>query len=145
MEVAEKIAKIWKQNGIEGNWGGGRGRSVVESLIGRALPGLNWPTLHCSFPDVHFVPYDVLLSYPNFSSPNHLSVLSADGQVNFRTDGVSPELMAPNSEDLRSSIQWLAYSAEGTVEGEAVYCHYGREEDFERLSKEFNITSLKGD
>ncbi|KAL3097431.1 hypothetical protein niasHS_003879 [Heterodera schachtii] len=109
--VAEKIANIWKQNGIE---------------------------------DVHFVPYDVLLSYPNFSSPNHLSVLSADGQVNFRTDGVSPELMAPNSEDLRSSIQWLAYSAEGTVEGEAVYCHYGREEDFERLSKEFNITSLKG-
>uniref|UniRef100_A0A914I4M5 Uncharacterized protein n=1 Tax=Globodera rostochiensis TaxID=31243 RepID=A0A914I4M5_GLORO len=113
-KVAERIANLWKQNGLE---------------------------------DVHFVPYDVLLSYPNFTSPNHLSVLSADGRVNFRTEGISPELKVVDSseaEDLSSSIQWLAYSAEGTVEGEAVYCHYGRREDFERLEKEFNISTLEG-
>lgn len=47
-------------------------------------------------------------------------------------------------DNLRAAIQWLAYSANGTVESEPIYCHYGRPEDFERLEKEFGIADLKG-
>lgn len=34
---------------------------------------------------------------------------------------------------LGAGIQWLAYSPNGTVEGDVVYCHYGDEKDFQYL------------
>ena len=102
--------------------------------------------------------YDVLLSYPNWTTPNHATVLSEQGDVIFQSTGLSPDLIPPNGvfsgifltiliqggDDYRAAIQWLAYSANGTVEGEPVYCHYGRPQDFERLEKEFGISSLEG-
>ena len=47
-------------------------------------------------------------------------------------------------DDYGAAIQWLAYSANGTVEAEPVYCHYGRKQDFERLEREFGISDLEG-
>uniref|UniRef100_A0A914S6Y5 PA domain-containing protein n=1 Tax=Parascaris equorum TaxID=6256 RepID=A0A914S6Y5_PAREQ len=34
-----------------------------------------------------------------------------------------------------AGVQWIAYSGNGTAQGEVVYCHYGRVEDFERLDR----------
>ena len=36
---------------------------------------------------------------------------------------------------LGAGIQWVAYSANGTAEGDVVYCHHGRVEDFKKLQK----------
>jgi N-acetylated-alpha-linked acidic dipeptidase len=36
---------------------------------------------------------------------------------------------------LGAGIQWVAYSANGTAEGDVVYCHHGRVEDFEKLQQ----------
>lgn len=43
---------------------------------------------------------------------------------------------------LGAGVQWLAYSPNGTVEADVVYCHYGTEEDFQYL-KQLGI-SIKG-
>uniref|UniRef100_A0A914CA24 PA domain-containing protein n=1 Tax=Acrobeloides nanus TaxID=290746 RepID=A0A914CA24_9BILA len=34
-----------------------------------------------------------------------------------------------------AGIQWVAYSANGTAEGDVVYCHHGRVEDFKKLQQ----------
>ncbi|KAF7634787.1 hypothetical protein Mgra_00005820 [Meloidogyne graminicola] len=112
--VGEKLAALWKQNGLE----------------------------------IRLYEYNVLLSYPNWTNPNKVTILSNDGKMLFQSTGLSPDL-APKNENLntdsyRAAIQWLAYSANGTVESEPVYCHYGRPKDFERLEKEFGISSLNG-
>ncbi|CAK5103436.1 unnamed protein product [Meloidogyne enterolobii] len=116
--VGQKLAELWKQNGLE---------------------------------KVRLMEYDVLLSYPNWTNPNKVTVLGEDGKVLFQSTGLSPDL-TPKNEDsslnqedsYRAAIQWLAYSANGTTESEPVYCHYGQPKDFERLEKEFGISSLHG-
>uniref|UniRef100_A0A914HXR2 Glutamate carboxypeptidase 2 n=1 Tax=Globodera rostochiensis TaxID=31243 RepID=A0A914HXR2_GLORO len=93
--------------------------------------------------DVHQIPYDVLLSYPKWDTPNHVYVLASNDRVLFKTDGLSPDLTG-NDSTPEASIQWLAYSPEGTVQGQPVYCHHGRVQDFDRLEKEFGIANLNG-
>lgn len=40
-----------------------------------------------------------------------------------------------------AGVQWVAYSGNGLVEGNVVYCHYGRKKDFELLQEiGINIT-----
>ncbi|VDK52327.1 unnamed protein product [Gongylonema pulchrum] len=43
--------------------------------------------------NVHFVKYDVLLSYPDYDNPNHLYILDKDGQIQYMTKGISPPLI----------------------------------------------------
>ncbi|KAL3101842.1 hypothetical protein niasHS_003251 [Heterodera schachtii] len=93
--------------------------------------------------DVHQIPYEVLLSYPKYDSPNHVYVLNGDGSVLFKTVGLSPDLTG-NDSSPEASIQWLAYSPEGTVQGQPIYCNYGRVEDFQTLEKQFGIANLNG-
>ncbi|KAE9555929.1 hypothetical protein FO519_000909 [Halicephalobus sp. NKZ332] len=85
--------------------------------------------------DVHFVEYEVLLSYPDYDNPNHVSIIGGDGKIIYRSNGTSPVIIPAEQGGLHAGIQWVAYSAPGTVEGEVVYCHYGMEKDFERLGK----------
>ncbi|KAL3090764.1 hypothetical protein niasHT_029983 [Heterodera trifolii] len=93
--------------------------------------------------DVHQIPYEVLLSYPKYDAPNHVYVLNGDGSVLFKTVGLSPDLTG-NDSSPEASIQWLAYSPEGTVQGQPIYCNYGRVEDFQTLEKQFGIANLNG-
>uniref|UniRef100_A0A0R3RL13 PA domain-containing protein n=1 Tax=Elaeophora elaphi TaxID=1147741 RepID=A0A0R3RL13_9BILA len=92
--------------------------------------------------DVHYVKYDALLSYPNYDNPNHLRILDKTGKILYTTNGVSPPLIPKEQSAEGAGIQWLAYSANGTVQGQVVYCHFGRKEDFQRL-KYYDI-DLKG-
>ncbi|KAL3989379.1 Peptidase M28 family protein [Acanthocheilonema viteae] len=83
--------------------------------------------------DVHYMKYDVLLSYPDYDNPNHLHILDKNGKILYKTKGVSPPLIPKEQSAEGAGIQWLAYSANGTIQGKVIYCHFGRKEDFERL------------
>uniref|UniRef100_A0A1I7Y1I9 PA domain-containing protein n=1 Tax=Steinernema glaseri TaxID=37863 RepID=A0A1I7Y1I9_9BILA len=85
--------------------------------------------------DVHFTEYDVLLSYPNYSSPNHVSILGSDGTVLYKNKGRSPVIFPDEQGAPGADVQWVAYAAEGTVVGDVVYAHYGRSVDFDVLKK----------
>ncbi|XP_046440416.1 glutamate carboxypeptidase 2-like [Daphnia pulex] len=83
--------------------------------------------------EVQLVPYKVLLSYPDMSNPNQVSLLDSNGKVNFTTSGRQTPLFS--SEEFSPLVQpnFNAYSANGTVEGELIYANYGRKQDFEYL------------
>uniref|UniRef100_A0A1I8AKR8 Peptidase_M28 domain-containing protein n=1 Tax=Steinernema glaseri TaxID=37863 RepID=A0A1I8AKR8_9BILA len=100
--VADKIAKKWKDAGLE---------------------------------DVHFTEYDVLLSYPNYSTPNHMSILKADGSELYKSKGRSPVVFPDEQGAPGADIQWVAYAGDGAVTGDVVYCHHGRHADFKELKK----------
>jgi N-acetylated-alpha-linked acidic dipeptidase len=85
--------------------------------------------------DVHFVEYNVLLSYPDYENPNHMSILDPGRRVLYQSNGTSPIIFPKEQGSPHAGVQWVAYSSPGEVEGDIVYCHYGREEDFERLKK----------
>uniref|UniRef100_A0A914PR45 Uncharacterized protein n=1 Tax=Panagrolaimus davidi TaxID=227884 RepID=A0A914PR45_9BILA len=82
--------------------------------------------------NVHFVEYEVLLSYPDFDNPNHISIVNRDGKILYKSNGTSPVIFPKEQGAQNAGIQWVAYSAPGEIEGEIVYCHYGRKEDFEK-------------
>ncbi|KAI6191815.1 hypothetical protein M3Y97_00268700 [Aphelenchoides bicaudatus] len=92
--------------------------------------------------NVHFKHYTVLLSYPNFTNPNHARIYDQDGSKTFESKGISPALVPEEQSNPKGQIQWLAYSADGVVIGNPVYCHYGRPQDFELLEK--NGVDLNG-
>ncbi|KAI1702610.1 peptidase family m28 domain-containing protein [Ditylenchus destructor] len=108
-KVAEKIAEIWRQNGLQ---------------------------------DVHFNKYNVLLSYPDYANPNHVSILDSSGSVVFQSSGVSPVVIQEEQSAPGAGVQWLAYAGNGTVEGDLVYAHYGTPKDFKTL-EEMGV-SVKG-
>uniref|UniRef100_A0A1I7ZYF3 Peptidase_M28 domain-containing protein n=1 Tax=Steinernema glaseri TaxID=37863 RepID=A0A1I7ZYF3_9BILA len=85
--------------------------------------------------DVHFVEYEVLLSYPDFSEPNTMSILSASNTSTYRSSGKSRVLLSEEQNSVGADIQWVAYSGNGTVVGDIVYCNYGRNVDFEVLKE----------
>ncbi|TKR72993.1 hypothetical protein L596_020366 [Steinernema carpocapsae] len=86
--------------------------------------------------DVRYVEYDVLLGYPNYSNPNHMTILNSDGSVFYKNKGKSPVILPKEQGAPGANIQWVAYSGQGKVAGEVVYCHYGRPVDFKVLEKE---------
>ena len=85
--------------------------------------------------DVHFVEYEVLLSYPDYENPNHVSIIDGHGKIIYRSNGTSPVIIPEEQGNPHAGTQWVAYSAPGTVEGEVICCHYGMEKDFEILEK----------
>ncbi|XP_046892250.1 N-acetylated-alpha-linked acidic dipeptidase 2 [Hypomesus transpacificus] len=88
---------------------------------------------------VELVPYDVLLSYPNQSQPNYISIVDTLlGNEVFNTSLAEP---VPEGYEHVSDIvpPYSAFSAQGQPEGDLVYVNYGRTEDFSQLEREMGI------
>ncbi|KAJ8280424.1 hypothetical protein GJAV_G00054410 [Gymnothorax javanicus] len=87
---------------------------------------------------VEIVPYDVLLSYPNQTSPNFISIIDDRGNQVFSTSLSEP---VPQGYENISDIvpPYSAFSAKGQPEGELVYVNYGRTEDFFQLERGMGI------
>lgn len=83
--------------------------------------------------NVHFNEYNVLLSYPDWTTPNIVEILEENGDVFYKTTGRSISIIEEEQNDLVSEIQWLAYSADGTVEGDIVYVNKGTPKDIEHI------------
>ncbi|VDK59162.1 unnamed protein product [Cylicostephanus goldi] len=85
--------------------------------------------------DVHTVPYEVLLSYPDFNTPNRITIMDGEGREVFRSSGVSPVIIPDEQGGKYAGHQWLAYSAPGRVTAEVVYCNRGLKQDFDNLKR----------
>ncbi|KAK0140588.1 N-acetylated-alpha-linked acidic dipeptidase 2 [Merluccius polli] len=87
---------------------------------------------------VEMVPYDVLLSYPNKSQPNYISIVDQLGNEVFNTSLAEP---VPQGYEGVADIvpPYSAFSPKGQPEGELVYVNYGRTEDFFQLERQMGI------
>uniref|UniRef100_A0A665U830 Aminopeptidase NAALADL1 n=1 Tax=Echeneis naucrates TaxID=173247 RepID=A0A665U830_ECHNA len=89
---------------------------------------------------VEMAPYDVLLSYPNTSQPNYISIVDQFGNEVFNTSLAEP--VPQGYEDVSNIVPpYSAFSAKGQPEGDLVYVNYGRTEDFFQLEREMNISA----
>ncbi|KAG8002088.1 Glutamate carboxypeptidase 2, partial [Nibea albiflora] len=87
---------------------------------------------------VEMVPYDVLLSYPNKTQPNYISIVDQLGNEVFKTSLAEP--VPHGYEDVSNIVPpYSAFSAKGQPEGDLVYVNYGRTEDFFQLQREMGI------
>ncbi|XP_065688676.1 putative N-acetylated-alpha-linked acidic dipeptidase [Patagioenas fasciata] len=87
---------------------------------------------------VQLVHYDVLLSYPDDTKPNYISIIDDHGNEIFNTSLSEPS--PPGYEAVRDVVPpYSAFSAQGMPEGELVYVNYGRTEDFFKLEREMGI------
>lgn len=80
---------------------------------------------------VHFVPYQVLLSYPSPTIPNLIKILDSAGQVVWVSAAKQKPLYAPEEASPDIPFSFIGYSAPANVTGDVVYVYYGREEDFD--------------
>nr|XP_014343985.1 PREDICTED: putative N-acetylated-alpha-linked acidic dipeptidase isoform X2 [Latimeria chalumnae] len=87
---------------------------------------------------VDLVHYDVLLSYPNETNPNYISIIDEHGNEIFNTSLYEPP---PNGNENITNVvpPFNAFSAQGEPEGDLVYVNYGRTEDFFKLEGEKGI------
>ncbi|XP_041437040.1 N-acetylated alpha-linked acidic dipeptidase 2 L homeolog isoform X2 [Xenopus laevis] len=84
------------------------------------------------------VHYDVLLSYPNSSDPNYISIIDEHGEEIYNTSLFEPPPMGyENFTDIVPPYN--AFSAQGDPEGDLVYVNYGRTEDFFHLERNMKI------
>ncbi|XP_066475531.1 N-acetylated-alpha-linked acidic dipeptidase 2-like isoform X1 [Tiliqua scincoides] len=84
------------------------------------------------------VHYDVLLSYPNQSSPNYIAITDAHGNEIFNTSLFEPP--PPGYENISGVLPpYNAFSAQGMPMADLVYVNYGRTEDFFKLKREMGI------
>ncbi|XP_021058996.1 putative N-acetylated-alpha-linked acidic dipeptidase [Mus pahari] len=82
--------------------------------------------------------YDVLLSYPNKTHPNYISIIDEDGNEIFKTS--LSEQPPPGYENISDVVPpYSAFSPQGTPEGDLVYVNYARTEDFFKLEREMKI------
>ncbi|XP_053169108.1 glutamate carboxypeptidase 2-like isoform X2 [Hemicordylus capensis] len=87
---------------------------------------------------VQLAPYEVLLSYPNGTNPNYISIIDEQGHEIFNTSLFEPP--PPGYEDIQDIVPpYNSFSAQGTPEGDLVYVNYGSIEDFHRLEREMGI------
>ncbi|XP_037745476.1 putative N-acetylated-alpha-linked acidic dipeptidase [Chelonia mydas] len=87
---------------------------------------------------VELAHYDVLLSYPNETNPNYISIIDEHGNEIFNTSLFEPP--PPGYETVTDVVPpYSAFSAQGVPEGELVYVNYGRTEDFFKLEREMGI------
>ncbi|XP_028023974.2 N-acetylated-alpha-linked acidic dipeptidase 2 isoform X4 [Balaenoptera acutorostrata] len=84
------------------------------------------------------VHYDVLLSYPNETNANYISITDEHGNEIFNTSYHEPP--PDGYENVKNIVPpYNAFSPQGTPEGELVYVNYARTEDFFKLEREMNI------
>uniref|UniRef100_A0A4W3IX31 Glutamate carboxypeptidase 2 n=1 Tax=Callorhinchus milii TaxID=7868 RepID=A0A4W3IX31_CALMI len=87
---------------------------------------------------VELVHYDVLLSYPNESSPNYISIMDEHENEIFNTSLAEP--VPPGYENIKGLVApFNAYSPQGTPMGDLVYVNYARTQDFFQLERELDI------
>ncbi|CAB3410485.1 unnamed protein product [Caenorhabditis bovis] len=83
--------------------------------------------------------YTVLLNYPQISVPNIVEVRDGDGEwatMSFgRGTPLGAEMAINEQQDVRSQQWWNAYSANGTAEGQIVFCNYGTKTDYDHLAQ----------
>ncbi|XP_046656100.1 N-acetylated-alpha-linked acidic dipeptidase 2-like [Daphnia pulicaria] len=97
--------------------------------------------LEAGLDEAKTIPYDVLLSYPRVGVMNKVSLIDEQGRINYTTAGRQPPLGSPEefSDDILHNFN--AFSANGVVEGNVVYVHYGRKKDYEYLlSRGINVS-----
>nr|XP_045748663.1 N-acetylated-alpha-linked acidic dipeptidase 2 [Mirounga angustirostris] len=84
------------------------------------------------------VHYDVLLSYPNETNANYISIMDEHGIEIFNTSYLEPP---PDGYENVTNIvpPYNAFSAQGMPEGDLMYVNYARTEDFFKLEREMNI------
>ncbi|XP_073518155.1 N-acetylated-alpha-linked acidic dipeptidase 2-like isoform X1 [Phyllobates terribilis] len=84
------------------------------------------------------VHYDVLLSYPNVTSPNYISIIDEHGTEIFNTSSSEPP---PEGYENFTDIvpPYNAFSAKGEPEGDLIYVNYARTEDFFFLARNMSI------
>ncbi|XP_069495498.1 N-acetylated-alpha-linked acidic dipeptidase 2 [Ambystoma mexicanum] len=87
---------------------------------------------------VELVHYDVLLSYPNETRPNYISIIDDHGIEIFNTSLFEPP---PQGYEHISNMvpPYNAFSAQGVPEGDLVYVNYARTEDFFQLERDIGI------
>ncbi|XP_069327044.1 glutamate carboxypeptidase 2 isoform X2 [Eulemur rufifrons] len=87
---------------------------------------------------VELAHYDVLLSYPNKTHPNYISIIDEDGNEIFNTSLSEPP--PPGYEDVLDVVPpFSAFSPQGIPEGDLVYVNYARTEDFFKLERDMKI------
>ncbi|XP_033620162.1 N-acetylated-alpha-linked acidic dipeptidase 2 isoform X3 [Fukomys damarensis] len=87
----------------------------------------------------NLVHYDVLLSYPNETNANYISIVGEHGIEIFKTSYLEPP---PDGYENITNIvpPYNAFSPQGIPEeGDLVYVNYARTEDFFKLEREMNI------
>ncbi|KAM4664827.1 glutamate carboxypeptidase 2-like [Discoglossus pictus] len=82
--------------------------------------------------------YTVLLSYPNATDPNYVSILSSDGSESDLSDKVE-KILSPDQNDPTVVNPFNAYSPAGDIEGDPVYVNYGTVEDFHYLTRNLSM------
>ncbi|KAI4898999.1 hypothetical protein NFI96_024451, partial [Prochilodus magdalenae] len=82
--------------------------------------------------------YDVLLSYPNKTRPNYISIVDQHGDEVFNSSLSEP---VPEGYEHVTDIvpPYSAFSAQGQPQGDLVYVNYGTTEDFFKLEREMGI------
>ncbi|KAM4859042.1 N-acetylated-alpha-linked acidic dipeptidase 2 isoform 2-T3 [Thomomys bottae] len=87
---------------------------------------------------VNLVHYDVLLSYPNETNANYVSIVDEHGTEIFKTSYFEPP---PDGYKNVTNIvpPYNAFSPQGIPEGELLYVNYARTEDFFKLEREMGI------
>ncbi|XP_033971046.1 N-acetylated-alpha-linked acidic dipeptidase 2 [Trematomus bernacchii] len=89
---------------------------------------------------VEMVPYDVLLSYPNKTQPNYISIIDQLGSEVFNTSLAEP--VPEGYEDVSNIVPpYSAFSPKGQPEGDLVYVNYGRTEDFFQLERDMGVNA----
>ncbi|VDM76596.1 unnamed protein product, partial [Strongylus vulgaris] len=118
-------------------------KTTTDVPFTKAAPTTPIPTLTTNRPDVHKVSYDVLLSYPpDASNPNYMTIEDPNGTVIFKSEGISPPIISAEQSDKGAGMQWLAFSPNGTVRGDVVYCGFATEKEFQILqSLGVNVTN----
>ncbi|XP_038674799.1 N-acetylated-alpha-linked acidic dipeptidase 2 [Scyliorhinus canicula] len=87
---------------------------------------------------VELVHYDVLLSYPNKSNPNYISIIDENGYSIFNTSFYEP--LPPGYENVEDLVPpYNAYSPAGIPVGDLIYVNYARIEDFFHLERKLDI------
>ncbi|XP_053756159.1 putative N-acetylated-alpha-linked acidic dipeptidase isoform X3 [Panthera pardus] len=87
---------------------------------------------------VELAHYDVLLSYPNKTHPNYISIIDEDGNEIFNTSLFEPP--PPGYENVSDVVPpFNAFSPQGMPEGDLVYVNYARIEDFFKLERDMKI------
>ncbi|KAM9033236.1 N-acetylated-alpha-linked acidic dipeptidase 2 [Sarcophilus harrisii] len=82
--------------------------------------------------------YDVLLSYPNVTNPNYISIVDEHGIEIFNTSFF--EIPPVGYENISEIVPpYNAFSARGMPEGNLIYVNYARTEDFFKLERDMKI------
>ncbi|KAM4795069.1 putative N-acetylated-alpha-linked acidic dipeptidase [Rhinophrynus dorsalis] len=90
---------------------------------------------------VELAHYDILLSYPNETNPNYISIIDEHGNEVFNSSLSEPT--PPGYENVSGIVPpYNAYSAPGIPEGELVYVNYARTEDFHYIERTLNISCM---